>query len=574
MNRISRLSFALVITLLLAVQPLSAQPAAQDTSARREMLSEEDLIRSIRRNINVFGTVYREISLKYVDPVSPEAFIRAGINGMLGSLDPYTEYYDKPEETDDLRIMTRGKYGGIGIQIGLRGQDRVLTIISPMEGTPAWRLGLRAGDQIIKINGESTKGFSTSDAAKRMRGIPGTDVMITIRRYGAEEPLEYTITREEIKVQDVSYAGMIEPGIGYIRLTRFSRSAGEQVRAAVEDLKAQGLRELILDLRSNPGGLLPEAVAVAENFLEPGDPVVSTRGRLPASNREYKAQQDPALPADVPLAILVNEGTASASEIVAGAIQDLDRGVIIGMPTFGKGLVQSVVDFRDGTALKLTTAMYYTPSGRLIQKTDYFRDNTAILAHNEELESDTLSYTVGGRPVTAHGGITPDFRVEMPEVGELIVELWRQGTFFDFAGRYHGEHPDMTSWAVDDSVYSAFLAYLDETGFTFRTEAERRLEGLRKLAEENGYDEDFLKELADLEAAVQREKRQMYADEEQQIRQRIEIELAQVLAGNAGRVQASLSFDPQIRKAVEVVSTGDLYEATLAGLMNEEAEGK
>lgn len=564
--------------LLVQVLPASAQHGGSEPQDQRqrqltqeEMKLQAEMIAAIRENIGLFGNIYRQISMRYVDPINPETFMKAGIDGMLATLDPYTEYME-PENADDLQIMSRGKYGGVGLQIGTRGADRVLTVISPIEGTPAWRLGIRAGDQIVKIAGESTKGFSTSDAADRLRGVPNTPVEVTIHRHGVDDPLKYTIIREEIQVKDVSYAGFVEPGIGYVRLTRFSRQAGAEVRSAILDLASQEeLKGLIFDLRSNPGGLLPEAIAVAENFLQKGDPIVSTKGRSEEMFAQYYSQNDPSLPEDVPLVVLINQGSASASEIVSGAVQDLDRGLVVGMPSFGKGLVQSVVPFTDGTALRMTTAKYYTPSGRLIQKVDYFSDNESLLSVQPE-EEDSLFHTKKGREVTAHGGIHPDVEIEMDEVGELTLSLWRQDHFFDFANDYRSKHPELDSWEVDDAVYDDFLAYLDSTGYEYESDMDTRLTKLRDEAEEMGYSEEFLKEIDDLEAIADKKKEEEYSSEREDLKQRIKLELASVMAGNAGRVQASISFDPQIQKAVEVLSSGEEYASVLNNTTTAQAD--
>ena len=568
----------LTAILLLPVIPVTAQEQNPEHQSNRQQLSQEEMriqaemIRAIRENIGLFGNIYRQISMRYVDPINPETFMKAGIEGMLATLDPYTEYME-PENADDLQIMSRGRYGGVGLQIGTRGVDRILTVISPIEGTPGWRLGIRAGDQIVKIGDESTAGFTSSDAAQRLRGEPGTDVEVTIHRQGVDEPLHYTIHREEIQVKDVSYAGYVEPGIGYVRLTRFSREAGQEVRDAIMDLLAQGeMQGLIFDLRSNPGGLLPEAISVAENFLQPGDPVVSTRGRTQEMFAQYQSEAEPSLPPEVPLVVLINEGSASASEIVSGAVQDLDRGVIVGRDSFGKGLVQSVVPFNDGTALRMTTAKYYTPSGRLIQKVDYFSENESLLSTVETEPEDTLFHTAKGREVKAHGGIAPDVDIQMDDVGELTLSLWRQDRFFDFANTYFGQHPELESWDVGDEIFEEFMTYLDTTGYTYESDMESRIARLREEAEDLEYDEAFMAELTDLEEKAAEMKEKEYEKDREEIEQRIMLELASVMAGNAGRVQASIAFDPQIQKAVEILTTNDEYESRLAAVKTAQAD--
>jgi carboxyl-terminal processing protease len=566
--------FPVLLTLILSASPIMAQPAdgpsrgGGSVSTDQQLSDEElqkrmELIRSIRENVGLFGEIYRQVNTRYVDYINPEGFLKAGIDGMLATLDPYTEYIE-PENTDDLRIMSTGRYGGVGMQIGTRGPDRILTVISPIEGTPAWRLGLRAGDQIVEIDGERTEGFTSSEAADRLRGPQGTDVTIKVRRQGVDKLLNYTITRELIQVRDVSYAGIIEPGIGYIRLTRFSREAGEEVHDAIEELMAQGLEGLILDLRSNPGGLLPEALAVAENFTDPGDMIVSTRGREPDDIVEFRSEEQPTLPDRVPLVILMNQGSASASEIVAGAVQDLDRGVIIGKTSFGKGLVQSVINFKDGTALRVTTAKYYTPSGRLIQKVDYFSENESVLHESENADEDSVFTTSKGRSVRAHGGIEPDLEVEMPEVGELTLALWREDTFFDFANKYVGGH-DMQSWEVTDEIFSAFRQHLDETGFVFQSEMVHDLNALREQAVADGYDEEVLAKLDALINAAKSADEAKFGTEEQDLRLRLRVEIASVMAGNAGRTQAFLEHDDQVLEAIRVLQQQERYASALAG---------
>ncbi len=568
MKSVRQLYYALILAVFLLSYPAFAQGPRSDQMIEAPV--NVDPYHDVRESILRFQTIYRQLSDNYVDVLNPEPFMEAGIQGLLSTLDPYTEYYQQ-EETDDLQIMTRGRYGGLGIHIGIRGEDRVLTVISPMEGTPAWRAGLRPNDYITHINGESTEGFTTRDAANRMRGDPGTTVNITISRAGEDNPIEYTIERETIQVNDISYTGFIEPGVGYIRLSRFSRNAGTNVADEIRNLLNQGMEQLVFDLRGNPGGLLPEAISVAENFLPDSSLVVSTRGRIPQSNREFYSRGEPSLPMSVPLVVLVNEGSASASEIVAGAIQDHDRGVVIGQPTFGKGLVQSVITFQDSSALKLTTAKYYTPSGRLIQKADYFDENESLLHQSvdgmgNEL-GDTLFFTDNGRQVIAHGGIVPDILVETTTFGEASLELWRQGMFYSFASYYYNEHPDQEAVPVTDEMLNDFMTYLDEREFEFETSIERHLSAIREELEapDANASEQFLAELEDLEELAAVERRAMFDDEEEIIRQRLDIELALVKGGLAARVEESLKFDPQVLEAVEVLNRYDTYVATLSG---------
>ncbi len=541
----------------------SGQLQSQEAVDEDQMRERMEMVRAIRENIGLFGEVYRQVSMRYVDQVNPEAFMKAGIDGMLSTLDPYTEYME-PEGSEDLQIMSKGRYGGVGLQIGTRGSERILTVVSPIEGTPAWRLGVRAGDQILFIDSTSTEGMSTSEAAQMMRGTPGEPVTLKIRRPGVEDMLEYTIVREVIQVRDVSFAGIIEDGIGYVRLTRFSRQAGEEVKLAIEDLKSQGLTGLILDLRSNPGGLLPEAIAVSENFLQPGDMIVSTRGRNEEMNAEFRAEEPPVLDPEIPLVVLINEGSASASEIVSGAVQDLDRGVVIGKTSFGKGLVQSVINFNNGTALRVTTAKYYTPSGRLIQKVDYFSDNESIV-HTFLDDEDSTYVTSHGREVSARGGIEPDLMVEQSDVGELTIQLWRQDKYFDFASDYLAAHQQLEDWRVGSEIYSEFQTYLDTTEFSFESDAQRRLKALKEAATEQEYGPSFIAGIDSLMAEAERQKTLMMERERAAIEYRLRLELASVMAGSAGRVEASLADDPQVQEAVRLLREPEQYQAALEG---------
>ncbi len=566
------LSGMMVLSLLI-VFPLFAQPVeTPDAELQNQQITPDDtqekmdMIRAIRENVGLFGEIYRQVNMRYVDQVEPEEFMKAGIKGMLATLDPYTDFIEQ-ESSDDLRILSEGEYGGVGLQIGTRGTHRVLTVISPIEGTPAWRLGIRAGDQILFIEDESTEGFTTSDAASKLRGPAGTKVRVKINRYGVDELLEYTITRERIEVNDVSYAGMIDEGIGYVRLTRFSRSAGDEVRQAIHDLKEQGnLQSLVLDLRSNPGGLLPEAIAVAENFLEAGEPIVSTQGRLPRTNNSYAAQQPPTLDTEIPLVVLINGGSASASEIVSGAVQDLDRGVVIGRTSFGKGLVQNVINFKDGTALRVTTAKYYTPSGRLIQKTDYFNDNEAIITSELDVISDTLFHTSSGREVIAHGGIVPDIEIEGEDVGELTLALWRQDMFFDYVSHYLDQNPEQSQWrGMGEELYSSFVTHMDTVEFEFETELQNRIMDLHTSMETVADSTIYLDLITELETLAANEYNGLLEREHEEISDRLLIELAAALEGSAGRTQASLEIDPDIMKAIEILQDEELYSSVLAG---------
>jgi len=527
----------------------AAQPSPQDT-----------LYEQIRHNVGLFGDVYRELTLRYVDTIDPKKFIRAGIDGMLSTLDPYTVFFDQ-EGTEDLDVITNGHYGGVGIEIGIRGQDKTLTVISAMDDSPAQRVGIRSGDRIQMIDTVSTDGFSTSQAAKYLRGAAGSQVKLTIQRTGSREPIEFVVVRREIEVKDVPYSGFVRPGVGYIKLAHFSRSAPEELEAAIRQLQSSGMNSLILDMRGNPGGLLSSAVSVLQQLCAKDDTVLSVRGRDDSGDQIFRLPSDP-LAGKIPLAVLVDGGSASASEIVAGAVQDLDRGVLIGDPTFGKGLVQSVVSFESGEALKLTTAKYYTPSGRLIQRVDYFHDGEGVFREGPEPHEKFATHN--GRPVEGGGGITPDILVPSPAPGVVGTELWRQGAFFDFINDYRAKHPMLTTAKLGDAGMQEFKHWLDSTHFHYELNGQIALDTLQRVLTASGLTDSARADISHLERLLNSRRDQTFWNESEFIRRSLEGELANNLFGSNGRIEASFDDDKQIQKALEVFADKSEYDKLLA----------
>ncbi len=405
-------------------------------------------------NIERFIQVLTKVRDHYVEPVTTDKLMDNAIRGMLRTLDPYSQYLDK-EEAERLETSTHGAFGGIGISIGMR--DSWVTVVSPIEGTPAWRAGMQGGDRIIRIDGANTEGFSLDDAMKRMRGEKGTKVVLTIFREGRDKPMDFEIVRDIIQIKSVPFAGVLENGVGYIRLSSFSEKSREEIDQALSKIEKQKVRGLILDLRFNPGGLLSQAVEVSEEFAPRGKKIVYTRGRDPSQNRDFISTADqPHL--GYPLVVLVNQWTASASEIVSGAVQDLDLGVVAGQTTFGKGLVQTVIPLTRsvrGPKLKLTTAKYYTPSGRCIQKDEQLKDG-ALAADDEESDDaapalpDSLKVkkplpeykTEMGRTVFGGGGIAPDIELDEVKIPLLVQDLEQKQVFFKFAVKYAVKHKE------------------------------------------------------------------------------------------------------------------------------------
>jgi carboxyl-terminal processing protease len=420
--------------------------------------------------IRSFATIIQVVQDNYHEPIEPDVLVEGAINGMLRTLDPHSHYLNI-RAYRSMREEQQGSFSGLGIVIQKLGRDRPLTVISPIDGTPAARLGIRAGDIISRINGETTDGISSTDAVERLRGPKGSSVHITIVRPGFTEPLEFTVTRDTIPTDSVVNPYMIEPGTAYLKIRNFTQTTDRELQSAMEELENQGMQRLILDLRGNPGGLLDQAVAVADKFLDRGKKLVYTRGRIQGANKDYYASDEASYP-DVPLVILVNRGSASASEIVAGAIQDHDRGLIVGETTWGKGLVQSVFPLTRNNALALTTAKYYTPSGRLIQR-DYESLENYVAYRTDENYEPTIDrsarkFTDAGRTVYGGGGIAPDFEVELREPSEFITRMYRTSSFFRFAVEYLTGHPDVTTgFQVNDEVLEQFRLFLMDNEIPF-----------------------------------------------------------------------------------------------------------
>lgn len=417
--------------------------------------------------LDLFNDALAKVEVTYVEDVDVKDLMYGAIRGMLETLDPYSVFFDE-EAYRSFRVTTEGEFGGLGIQITVR--DGVLTVVSPIEGTPAYDLGIRSGDRIVQIEGESTRGITVDGAIDKLRGEPGTKVDITIAREGVEDFLDYTVTRDIIKIDSVPYAFMIDDRVGYVRVSRFSRTTADELRAKLDELEAAGMKELVIDLRSNPGGLLSQAVDVSDIFLDTGELVVSTRGRVDEQNQSYYARTPARYGRDFPIVVLVNGGSASASEILAGAIQDWDRGVVAGTTTFGKGSVQTLMRLRPLTkdcAMKITTAKWYMASGRAIEKPENWALDDVAQEDGADKEDLPQYRTASGRVVYGGGGVTPDIVVEPVRRADLVVDLERREEFFEFAIDYVAANGAPRGFEVTDSVWRAFVDFLGRDEFEF-----------------------------------------------------------------------------------------------------------
>ncbi len=516
---------------------------------------------ALKKNFTIFGKLYEELATGYVDDLDAEQLMRTGIDAMLQTLDPYTVFIDEADN-EDIGIITHGRYGGVGLSVGQRGGRTV--VLQTFEGASAFEQGVRTGDLILEIAGVPTDDLDAEQIRDLLRGDPGTTVEVRIEREGELEPLDFVLARSEVQLKNVTYAGRVGEGVGYVKLERFARDAASEVEAAVQQLQAEGdLAGLVLDLRGNPGGLLEAAVDIAGLFLPEGSTVVSTRGRLAESERVYRSRSAPIAP-DVPLVVLVDGGSASASEIVAGAVQDHDRGVVVGERTFGKGLVQIVKGLPYRTSVKLTTAKYYTPSGRLIQAVEYSRDTAGGRAV-EVADSLRRAYTtVGGRPVFDGRGIEPDVEAGFGEVGELEEALVRQAAFFLFANRYAATHDLGDGFAVTDADLDAFQAWVEAKDFTYRTRAEQALDALADDLDGAGYDETA-DEIEALRAEVIDEKTEDFERHAPRLKERLRREILARTLGASAQIEASFRDDFQLERGLEILGDDAAYRAVLSG---------
>jgi carboxyl-terminal processing protease len=515
----------------------------------------------ISKNLDIFTTLYKELNTFYVDETDPGELMKEGIDKMLKSLDPYTTYIPE-SEIEDFRFMTTGQYGGIGAMITKRKE--FVFISEPYEGFPAQKAGLMAGDKILEINGKSAKSKTTEEVSKVLKGQPNTSVTLLIERPHLDKPFEVTFEREKVSVKSVPYSAYIEDGIGYVKLRSFTRNCSKDIKSAIEDLKKETeLKGLILDLRSNPGGLLNESVDIVNLFVEKGEEVVSTRGKIKSWEKSYIANNKP-LDTAVPLVILINSSSASASEIVSGAIQDLDRGVVIGQRSYGKGLVQQTRKLSYNSQLKLTVAKYYIPSGRCIQALDYSNRNEDGSVGKIADSLMTSFQTKNGREVFDGGGINPDIITETGIFSNIIVSLFRERLFFDYATDFRFENDSIaTDFIFSDSNYEHFVDYLSGKEYTYKTKTEEALEKLKEKATDEKYFESLSDEYEALLTQLVANKGDDLFTNKEEIKEILTGEIRSRYFYQIGRIEAALNFDPELEKALEILQNKEEYDQIL-----------
>jgi carboxyl-terminal processing protease len=520
----------------------------------------------IVKNLDIYGSLFKELNMYYVDPIDAGKIIKTGIDAMLKSLDPYTTYIPE-SEIEDYKFMTTGQYGGVGAFI----QNRLdgVVIVSPYKNSPIDKAGLKAGDVILEIDGKSTIGKKGDEVSEALKGQPKTAVKLLIKRYGVDKPFEKEIIREKISDNSVQYFGMLDDKIGYIYLANFYDKSAKEVRNALMKLKdSLNIQGLVLDLRGNPGGLLIESVNIVNLFVEKEQLIVSTKGRVSEWNKDFFTTN---LPADttIPIVVLVDRGSASASEIVSGAIQDLDRGVIVGQRTYGKGLVQTSRPLEYNSQLKVTTAKYYIPSGRCIQALDYTHRNEDGSVGKVPDSLITEFKTKNLRKVYDGGGISPDIEVEAESLHEISLALVRNNLIFDYSTRFYFAHNSIENpkkFNISDEIYSDFVKFAKDQKFNYSSKTEDVYNNLIEIAKKEKYYDNAQNEFDGLHKKLFHDSDFDFKLFANQIRNLLSQEIVSRYYYQEGRIEYSLNSDPEIKKALEILYDVNLYNSVLNNL--------
>jgi len=517
----------------------------------------------IAKSLDIFATLFKEVNAYYVDDVNPKKLVETGINEMLDQLDPYTDYIPE-EDLEAFSIQTTGQYAGVGALIGVVNKKTVIT--NPYIGFPAERGGIRVGDEIISVDGKNVQGKSTSEVSSHLKGKPNTEVQVEVKRSGQKENLKFKLVREKIKISNITYYGMIDAETAYIKLDEFTPGAGKEVEEALAKLKKQGAKKLIIDLRDNPGGSLYEAVNIVNAFVPKGTEVVATRGKVPEWNKSYTALNNP-VDTEIPLAILTSGGSASASEIVAGSLQDYDRAILVGQKTFGKGLVQTTRQLAYNAQLKVTTAKYYIPSGRCIQALDYEHrnDDGSVAKFPDSLKSEFK--TANGRKVFDGAGLDPDVSINRESYSMALIELASAGLIFEYASRYCGEQAAPADWKnfrLSDAEYQKFVTWVKEQKFSFDSETDKKADDLIASAKKERYYDDLQSPLKELKIRMEQNKSAAFMKFKPELSRILEEEIAFHYQMSKGQIEVSLNRDSEILEAKRILSNPVEYKKLLS----------
>lgn len=544
-------------TLLLVALIIGITASAQSTQ-----IDKNQRYFDINKSIDIFNSVIRELDMVYVDSISVDSLVNATINTMLTRLDPYTEYYSE-DNISDLQFMTTGEYGGIGSIISQN--EKGVNINEPYKGLPADKAGLKAGDVIIELDGLSMEKATVKDVSDKLKGTPGTVVNLKVQRPGVEKPIEVAIVREKIEIDPIVYADVMDGDIGYINFSSFTNGSSNRVRDTFLDLKKKGANKLILDLRGNGGGILEDAVNIVNLFVKKGEEIVSTRGKVKQWDRSFITQNNP-IDTIMPIVVLVDTGSASASEIVAGSLQDLDRAVIVGNRSFGKGLVQSPRDLPYGGNIKITTSKYYIPSGRCIQSLDYSHRNPDGTVAKMPDSLTNVFKTKNGREVRDGGGITPDYTIKHEKSGTIGFYLMIENIFFNYVTEWAQKHSSIASpqeFTLTDADYHSFKEFVKGKDFTYDQMSIRNLENLKNIMEFEGYFDNSAEEYKALEETLKPNldrDLELFKDE---IKEMIEVEIIKRYYYKEGTIMYQLRNDKALDKAKEVLNDSELYQFTL-----------
>ena len=521
----------------------------------------------ISKSLDIYNNVLRQLNMFYVDEINPAELNESAINAMLDGLDPYTVFIPE-SQIEDVKLMTTGEYGGIGALI--QYSDGKSMISEPYEGFPAAKAGLIPGDVFLEINGVNVEGKMTNEVSELLKGTPGTIVKLKMQRPGEKEPFVKELKREKIKIDNIPYSTVFDNGVGYAILTQFTKDCAKELKDVIVEMKKNHeLKGFILDLRGNGGGLLNEAVDIVNMFVPKNKLVVYQKGKVAEHNYNHYTQHEP-LDLDIPLVILVNEGSASASEIVSGSIQDFDRGVIVGQRTFGKGLVQNILPMSYNTQIKVTVAHYYLPSNRCIQEIDYSKKNKRNVT-DTLAKADTLGkafHTANGRVVYEGHGIQPDVKIEPTVASTIATYLYAKNLFFRYANKFYREHKSIkpaNEFKITDAIYNDFMQFVKDEGFTFTSESEKEIKELEKIAKIEGYLDDIQPILNQAVAKIEEEKANDLVNNRKEIEELLKIEIASRYYYQKGKIIATLSDDPELAKAFEVILNQEEYKNILKG---------